>query len=95
MSSLDKWDEVAIKNRAEHLAAMATGVWAVPSLEAEVLESYRPRREKTAGYTIDDHPLLVIGSPMHELFEIFRKGHSGAQPVRLGGVSEALCRLQG
>jgi uncharacterized protein with ParB-like and HNH nuclease domain/predicted transport protein len=73
LRSLDKWDEAAIKNRAERLAAVAAGVWAVPSLQAEVLESYRPRGEKAAGYTIDDHPQLAIGSPMRDLFEIFRK----------------------
>ena len=73
LSSLDKWDEAAIKNRAERLAAVAAGVWAMPALQAEALESYRPRGEKAAGYTIDDHPQLAIGSPMRNLFEIFRK----------------------
>ena len=52
---------------------MAAGVWAVPSLQAEVLDSYRLRGEKAAGYTIDDHPQLAIGSPVRDLFEIFRK----------------------
>ena len=89
LSGLDKWDEAAIKNRAERLAAMATGVWAVPSLEAEVLESYRPRGEKTTGYTINDHPLLVIGSPMHELFEISRKDILALNPC----VSEEFLKL--
>ena len=89
LSSLDKWDEAAIKNRAEHLATMATGVWAVPLLEAEVLESYRLRDEKTAGYTIDDHPLLVVGSPMHELFEIFRNDILALNPC----VSEEFLKL--
>ena len=83
LSGLDKWDETAIKNRAERLAAMATGVWAAPSLESEVLESYRPRGEKTAGYTINDHSLLVSGSPMHELFEIFRKDILALNPCVL------------
>ncbi len=73
LRSLDKWDEAAIKNRAERFAAVAAGVWTVPSLQAEVLESYRPRREKKAGYTIDDHPQLALDSPMRDLFEIFRK----------------------
>ena len=73
LRSLDKWDEAAIKNRAERLATVAAGVWTVPSLQAEVLESYRPHGKKTAGYTIDDHPQLAIGSPMRDLFEIFRK----------------------
>ena len=49
LRSLDKWDEAAIKNRAERLAAVAAGVWAVPSLRAEVLESYRPRAERSSG----------------------------------------------
>ena len=89
LSGLDKWDEVAIKNRAERLAAVATSVWAVPSLEAEVLESYRPRGEKVAGYTIDDHPQLAIGSPMRELFEIFRKDILALDPC----VSEEFLKL--
>ena len=72
LSGLDNWDEAAIKDRAERLAALATGVWAVPSLEAEVLESYRPRGEKAADYTIADHTQLAAGSPMRDLFEIFR-----------------------
>ena len=89
LRSLDKWDEAAIKNRAQRLAAVAAGVWAVPSLRAEVLESYRPRREKAAGYTINDHPQLAIGSPMHELFEIFRKDLLALDPC----VSEEFLKL--
>ena len=89
LSSLDKWDEAAIKNRAERLAAVAAGVWAVPSLQAEVLESYRPRGEKAAGYTIDDHPQLAIGSPMRDLFEIFRKDVLALDPC----VSEEFLKL--
>ena len=73
LRGLDKWDEAAIKNRAERLAAVATDVWEVPSLQAEVLELYRTHDEKAADYTIDDHPQLAIGSPMRDLFEIFRK----------------------
>ena len=89
LSGLDKWDEAAIKNRAEHLATVAAGVWAVPSLQAEVLESYRPRGEKAAGYTIDDHPQLAIGSPMRDLFEIFRKDVLALDPC----VSEEFLKL--
>ena len=73
LSGLDKSDEAAIKDRAEHLAALATGVWAVPSLRGEVIESYRPRGEKAAGYTIADHTQLAAGSPMRDLFEIVRR----------------------
>ena len=89
LTSLDKWDEAAIKNRAERLAALAAGVWAVPSLQVEVLESYRPRGEKAAGYTIDDHPQLAVGSPMRALFEIFRKDVLALDPC----VSEEFLKL--
>ena len=91
LSGFDKWDEAAIKNRAERLAAVAAGVWAVPSLQAEVLESYRPRGEgeKAAGYMIDDHPQLAMGSPMRDLFEIFRKDVLALDPC----VSEEFLKL--
>ena len=89
LSGLDKWDEAAIKNRAEHLSAVATGVWAAPSLQAEVLELYRPRGEKALGYTIDDHPQLALSSPMRDLFEIFRKDVLALDPC----VSEEFLKL--
>ena len=89
LSSLDKWDEAAIKNRAERLAAVATGVWTVPSLQAEVLRVYGTRGEKAARYTIDDHPQLAIGSPMRELFETFRKDVLALDPC----VSEQFLKL--
>ena len=89
LRSLDKWDEAAIKNRAERLAAVAAAVWAVPSLRAEVLESYRPRGEKAAGYTIDDHQQLAIGSPMRDLFESLRKDVLALDPC----VSEEFLKL--
>ena len=89
LSRLENWDEAAIKNRAARLAAVAAGVWAVPSLQAEVLESYRPRGEKAAGYTIDDHPQLAIGSTMRNLFEVFRKNALALDPC----VSEEFLKL--
>lgn len=89
LSGLDKWDEAAIKNRAERLATIATGVWAAPSLEAALLESYRPRPERAVEYTIDDHPQLTMGSPMRELFEVFRKEVLALDPC----VSEEFLKL--
>lgn len=89
LRNLDKWDEAAIRRRAQLLAAVAAGIWAVPSLQAEVLESYRPRRDKAGGYTIDDHPQLAAGSPMHELFEILRKELLALDPC----VSEEFLKL--
>ena len=89
LRSLDKWNEAAIKSRAERLAAVAAGVWPMPPLRAEVLESYRPRGEKEGGYTIDDHPQLATGSPMRDLFEILRKGVLALDPC----VSEEFLKL--
>ena len=89
LGGLDKWDEAAIKNRAECLAEVATGVWAVPSLQAEVLELYRTRGGGAADHTIDDHPQLAIGSPMRELFEIFRKDVLALDPC----VSEEFLKV--
>ena len=89
LSGLDKWDEAAIKNRAERLAAVATGVWAVPSLQPEVLDLYRTHGEKEAGYTIDDHPQLAMGSPMRDLFEVFRTDVLALDPC----VSEEFLKL--
>ena len=89
LSGLDKWDEAAIKNRAARLAAVATGVWAVPSLQPEVLDLYRTHGEKEAGYTIDDHPQLAMGSPMRDLFEVFRTDVLALDPC----VSEEFLKL--
>jgi len=89
LRGLDRWDEAAIKNRAECLSTVAIGVWAAPSLQAEVLELYRTQGEKAADYTIDDHPQLAIGSPMRDLFEIFRKDVLALDPC----VSEEFLKL--
>ena len=89
LSSLDKWDEAAIKSRAERLAAVAAGVWSSPFLQAEVLESYRPRGERTGRYTIDDHPQLALGSPMHDVFEILRRDVLALDPC----VAEEFLKL--
>ena len=44
LGTVEKWDETAVKSRAEHLALFATEVWTAPSLQAEVLERYRPHK---------------------------------------------------
>ncbi len=70
---LDTWDGGAIQTRAKKLAALAAKVWAPPSLSDEVLDTYRPKAQKTVGYTIDDHVQLSDGAPMRPLFDHFRK----------------------
>lgn len=74
LGEVGKWNEDAIKARAERLAKEATRVWAAPALDGAVLDAYRPDAGKGAPqqYTIDDHPHLASG-PMREIFEALRK----------------------
>jgi len=69
---LEQWTEDAIKDRAKKLSAKAVEVWNAPTLTAEVLARYQPKATSVAGFTIDDHPQL-LGSPLRELFQAFRK----------------------
>src|SRR5437899_626600 len=52
-------------------SAQAITVWSAPTLDATVLEAYKPKAI-AARYAIEDHPHLVAG-PMHNVFEAFRK----------------------
>lgn len=73
LGTLEIWNETTIKERANRLATIAAQVWAPPSLSTDILDTYRPKAEKVSGYTIEDHPHLVIGNSMRPLFEVFRK----------------------
>ena len=73
LGALDTWNEATIKVRAKRLAEQAVQVWAPPALPSEVLAAYRPKAERPAGYTLDDHLYLAEDSPMRPLFETFRK----------------------
>ena len=73
LGTLESWNEETIKKRANEMAEKAARVWAAPSLRAEVLESYHSQGEEAADYIIDDYPQLVLGSPMRDLFDAFRK----------------------
>jgi uncharacterized protein with ParB-like and HNH nuclease domain/predicted transport protein len=73
LGALESWDEAAIQARARHLAEQAVVVWAAPSLPAEVLDGYRPKAERRAGYELADHAHLSEGSPMRSMFDAFRK----------------------
>ena len=55
LGALDTWNEATIQVRAKQLAERAVEVWAPPALLPEVLEAYRPKAERPAGYTLDDH----------------------------------------
>ncbi len=73
LGGLDTWNEAAIQARAQRLVGLAAKVWASPSLPTDVLDTYRPKAEKPASYTINDHVQLAKGSPILPLFEAFRK----------------------
>lgn len=89
LGALDAWDEAAIQARARQLAEHAAGVWAAPALSAEVLATYRPKTERTIGYSLDDHPHLAATSPMRPLFEQFRNAVLALDPC----VSEEILKL--
>ena len=89
LGALGNWDEAAIQARARRLAEQAAKVWAAPALSAEVLAAYRPKAERAAGYSLDDHPQLAANSPMRPLFEQFRKAVLALDPC----VSEEILKL--
>ena len=67
------WDEAAIQARARRLAEQAAALWAPPALHADVLETYRPKAERPADYTLADHPNLAEDSPLGPIFDVFRQ----------------------
>lgn len=74
LGMLEKWDEDAIKSRAERLAKEAVGVWAAPSLDSNTLEAYRPAAAQSGQqYTIKDHPHLAAGQ-IRLFYDALRKG---------------------
>ncbi len=89
LGTLDKWNEETIHARAQRLADLAVQVWAPPKLPAEVLEAYRQKTERHAGYTLEDHTHLEVGSSMRPLFEYFRKEVLALDPC----VSEEILKL--
>ena len=89
LGALDTWNETTIQIRAKRLAEQAVQVWAPPVLSFEVLEAYRPKVERPAGYTLDDHLYLAENSPMRQLFETFRKEVLALNPC----VSEEMLKL--
>ncbi len=73
LATLGTWNEAAIQTRASRLAEFAVGVWGLPSLPDDMLDAYRPKAERLAGYVVEDHPYLAEGQPMRPLFNLLRK----------------------
>ncbi|WP_291518014.1 DUF262 domain-containing protein [Acidovorax sp.] len=73
LGKVSQWNETAIKDRADRLAADAAKVWGSPQLADDVLDAYRPAAAKPGQqYGVTDHAHLTAG-PMRELFEALRK----------------------
>lgn len=73
LGKVEKWDEAAIKTRAERLAAEAAKVWQLPALDSSVLDAYRNSAEKTSQtYTLADHPHLHSAT-IKPVFDALRK----------------------
>lgn len=73
LGKVSQWNETAIKDRADRLAADAAKVWGSPQLADDVLDAYRPAAAKPGQqYGVADHAHLTAG-PMRELFEALRK----------------------
>jgi uncharacterized protein with ParB-like and HNH nuclease domain/predicted transport protein len=80
LGSVEAWNEDAIRQRADRLAARATKVWKAPELAAEILNAYRPSATQGAQkYSIDHHHQLASG-PVRELFEQLRVQILGFDP---------------
>ncbi|PKN68490.1 MAG: hypothetical protein CVU54_14325 [Deltaproteobacteria bacterium HGW-Deltaproteobacteria-12] len=88
LGSLEQWNEETIKARAQRLSEAAVTVWCSPQLSADVLTAYKPSKESTTGYSLEDHPHLLSGVG-RELFEAFRKEVLALDPV----VSEEFLKL--
>lgn len=89
LGALESWDETTIQKRAERLANVAANVWQAPSLSEDVLSAYRSEKAPQAAYSLSDHPQLVGGAPMRELFECLRKEVLALDP----GVTEDVRKL--
>ena len=81
------WDGDSIRARGARLADEAVGIWKRPVLPDRVLEPYRTPRAGAGRYTIEHHPHLRPGAPMHDLFEAVRQEILALAPE----VREGLC----
>lgn len=62
LGKVSQWNETAIKDRADRLAADAAKVWGAPQLADDVLDAYRPAAAKPGQqYGVADHAHLTTG----------------------------------
>ncbi|MDZ4847771.1 MAG: DUF262 and DUF1524 domain-containing protein [Pirellulaceae bacterium] len=87
-STIEIWNEDAIKVRAIKLATEAVSVWTSPSMTGEVLDTYRRRPRAGTEYTIENHPNLLLPT-ICPVFEAFRNAVLGLDPC----VTEEFLKL--
>lgn len=88
LGNVDKWNEAAIKTRADRLSSIATKVWGAPQLAADILDAYRPVTAPGQQYSLADHHHLASGA-MRDAFEALRKAVLALDPC----ISEEFLKL--
>lgn len=78
LGHVSRWNEDAIKLRADRLAKDATMVWSAPQLSFDILDRYRPVKSGQL-YSIDDHPYLASGLT-REFFDALRNSVLALDP---------------
>ncbi|WQZ30756.1 DUF262 and DUF1524 domain-containing protein [Helicobacter pylori] len=73
LRDLKSFGEKEIKKRANDLADLALKIWTYPSLDAETLEKYKPKKDKKEK-EVYDLSSYKFGSHSRELFDILSKG---------------------
>jgi uncharacterized protein with ParB-like and HNH nuclease domain/predicted transport protein len=89
LGEIESWNEYEINKRALRLAGEAVKVWQAPDLPEDILSTYKAREERSAKYSIADHPYLAEGAATRPLYEAFRKEVLALDPV----VSEEFLKL--
>ncbi len=72
LKDLESFGEEEIKKRANDLADWALKIWTYPSLDAETLEKYKPKKDKKEK-KVYDLSSYKFGSHSRELFDILSK----------------------
>ncbi len=89
LGQCEKWDEAAIRARADRLADLAVQVWQAPALPEEVLAVYRGQPENKTSYSLSDYPFLADGSHSRVLFD-----HLRDEVMRLdAGITQEVLKL--
>lgn len=84
LGEVEQWNEAAMTERAQKLAARASQVWVCPEMPEGLGQAPEPKKSE---YSLQDHPPLL--GPMREVFEAFRKSVLELDPC----VSETFHKL--